>query len=54
MNEIKEVEIEVHCTACGMFRTMYVLNVNEHGFFTVPEAHCPYCLLILEQTIKDI
>ena len=36
---------------CGKFDKIIDVDVNEHGFFVFPEAHCPECLCILEQDI---
>ena len=50
---METVKIYIHCTVCG-FSTEYDLNVNEHGFFSIPEAYCPVDLMILDQEIKKL
>jgi len=48
---LKTVKIHIHCSVCG-FSTEYMLDVNEHGFFVMPDAYCPNDLLLLEQEIR--
>ena len=48
---MKTVKVHAHCTVCG-FSVEYDIDANEHGFFSMPEAHCPNDLLILEQEIR--
>jgi len=50
---MKTVKVHAHCTVCG-FTVDYDLDVNEHGFFVLPEAYCPNNLLILDQEIRQI
>jgi len=50
---MKTVKIHIHCTVCG-FTADYDINMNEHGFFVMPEAYCPNDLLILEQEIRQL
>lgn len=48
---METVKVHAHCTVCS-FSVEYDLDTNEHGFFVMPEAHCPNDLLILEQEIR--
>lgn len=51
---MKVVKVKIHCPMCGNFRTEHEININEHGYFTFPEAHCPKCLAILEADIDRL
>lgn len=48
---MKTVKVKMRCLVCGKFEKIIDVNINEHGFFVFPEAHCPECLCILEQDI---
>lgn len=50
---MKTVKVHAYCTICG-FTVDYDLDINEHGFFVMPEAHCPRDLLILDQEIRQL
>lgn len=50
---MKSVKIYAHCTLCS-FTVDYDIDTNEHGFFVMPEAHCPNDLLILDQEIYQL
>lgn len=32
---------------CGKFKVEHEVDINEHGYFTFPEAYCPECLAVL-------
>lgn len=49
--EMETVKVHIRCTMCRKFDKFIDVDVNEHGFFEIPEAHCPECLCILEQDI---
>ena len=48
---MKTVTVTIACIMCGMFHKEIEFNTNEHGFFVLPEAHCPECCAMLEQTM---
>ncbi|KKL71395.1 hypothetical protein LCGC14_2095360 [marine sediment metagenome] len=47
------VTVTITCTVCGMFDKKIEIDTNEHGFFVLPEAHCPHCCAVLEQTMHS-
>ena len=56
---MRTVKITIHCPVCGGFHKEMEVDTNEHGFFAVPTAYCPFCCCALEQvihaeTIRDI
>ena len=44
---MKTVEVRIHCSMCGKFRTEHKIDINEFGYFSVPEAYCPQCFALL-------
>ena len=48
---MKSVEVIIHCELCKQFRVEYMLDTNEHGFFSVPDAYCPVCFCMLTQDL---
>lgn len=50
INGIKSVWIKAKCQICD-FEIGYEKEVNEHGFFETPEAHCPNDFTLLTQII---
>lgn len=50
INGKKSVLIKAKCSVCG-FEILYEKEVNEHGFFEIPEAHCPNDFMLLTQII---
>lgn len=48
---MKTVKVKIHCAMCGKFHVEHEVDVNEHGYFTFPTAHCPECFCVLEQVI---
>ena len=48
---MKTVKIKIRCTVCGKFEIEYEIDVNEHGYFSIPDAHCPECLSIMIQEL---
>lgn len=47
---MKIVKIKTYCGVCG-FNIEWNLNVNEHGFFQLPDAYCPNDFLLMNQEI---
>lgn len=44
------VKIKCHCGICK-FKVEYEMRTNEHGFFGIPDAYCPYDFSLLVQEI---
>lgn len=49
--KMKIVKIRIKCTVCGKFDKTIDIGVNEHGYFSIPDAHCPECLSIMIQEL---
>jgi len=50
--KMKTEKIKVYCTVCKKFKVEHDVNVNKHGYFSIPIAYCPECLCILIQEIN--
>jgi len=48
---MKTVRIISKCFVCDL-KIEWKLNVNEHGFFQVPEAYCPNDFTLMIQEIR--
>lgn len=48
---MKTIKIRFRCTACKKFDKVLDVDINEHGFFEIPNAICPECLFVLDQVI---
>lgn len=40
-------KVRIHCPVCGKFKTEHKLDMNEYGYFSIPEAYCPQCFALL-------
>lgn len=47
---MKTVKIRSKCSVCG-FEIKWDLDVNEYGFFQIPDAYCPNDFILLIQEI---
>lgn len=45
--------VHASCSVCG-FSAEYEVEVNEHGFYEIPDAYCSVDLLLLTQVIDHI
>lgn len=49
---MRSLKIKIHCCMCGQYENEHYIDINEYGYFVLPEGRCPYCLAILVQEIK--
>lgn len=49
---MKTEKVIIKCTVCKQFEKIVDIAVNEHGYFTFPDAYCPHCLSLMEQIIN--
>lgn len=48
---MKTVIIDIHCSVCKKFKIEHTVDINEYGFFAIPDGYCPHCFNPLVQDI---
>lgn len=54
MSKMKTVKVTIHCSMCGKFKVEHEIDTNEHGYFTLTEAHCPECLAVMVVVVDHL